>query len=108
LFAIPLGDILPPDIIAQYTNFEEFIALYFNALGNPRLTPPPPPTYTAQPPAAHKAIGVGYETLLEAPMPSISTTQPPAFYGPAIEERNRRAYKRLIIMERMVQWVYDN
>ena len=95
--------------MAQYTNFEEFMALQFNALGNPGPALPPPPTYAAQAPAAHnEAAGAGYETLLETPMSSVSTTQPPVFYGPAIEERDRRAYERLIIVERMVQWLYDN
>ena len=85
------------------------MALQFNALGNPGPALPPPPTYAAQAPAAHnEAAGAGHETLLETPMSSVSTTQPPVFYGPAIEERDRRAYERLIIVERMVQWLYDN
>ncbi len=85
------------------------MALNFNAPSNPGPPLPPPPAYAAQTPAAHSGtVGPGHENLLEHPMPSISTTQPPFFYIPATGERDARVHERLIVLERMVQWLYDN
>jgi hypothetical protein len=95
--------------MAQYSNFEEFMALNFNPLGNPGPTLPPHPAYATQPPAVHNGtIETGHETLLEPPMPSASTTHPPTFYAPTTGEREGRVHERLVVLERMVQWLYDN
>jgi hypothetical protein len=85
--------------MAQYPNFEDFMSLNFN---------PPPPTFAAPFPHTQDiAVGASHEVLQEQPAPQFVATQPPALHTSA-PARDESIYNRLITLEVMIKWLYDN